>query len=436
MTAVSAGADSAKTAVFSSVLGESSARIRRTVAFGFAVQAAYRAGLRLRDQAEQKLAYTLSIDSNDELFFDVQAYLLEQLPSAKRRSLRMTTSSRGQDSSSPTTGSTSTTAGSGSVVLHFDGRRQQVLTFGGHRVKVLTERDGDSDPQGNDDKDYRRYFKRDRITFTARSADGRDAVVSWLEGVAAARSQRQPRLYIAARWGDWILYDAAQPRSMASVVLSGDISQDLEADLARFIEAEEGYARLGIPWHRGYVFHGPPGTGKTSLARALATAFGLDVYYLPLSDIRDDTNLVSLLSNVQRRSLLLIEDVDIAKAATERTDEGEGVSLSGLLNALDGIVTPHGLITVMTTNNLDALDEALVRPGRADRVVKIDHMDRSQLLRLVQALTDESVVDLPDPTGLQVTPADVVEALKAYIGDEDQTPAVQAVSNMISDRRS
>jgi len=62
----------------------------------------------------------------------------------------------------------------------------------------------------------------------------------------------------------------------------------------------------------------------------------------------------------------LLEDVDVFHSATERDDEGSGVTLSGLLNALDGIATPRGLLTVTTTNDPSALDVAVIRPGRVD----------------------------------------------------------------------
>lgn len=68
-----------------------------------------------------------------------------------------------------------------------------------------------------------------------------------------------------------------------------------------------------------------------------------------------------------------------------RTDESPGVTMDGLLNALDGMLTPHGLITCMTTNHAEVLDPALVRPGRVDLAMEFGYLDADQLRRLLKA---------------------------------------------------
>jgi chaperone BCS1 len=122
----------------------------------------------------------------------------------------------------------------------------------------------------------------------------------------------------------------------------------------------------------GYLFSGPPGTGKTSLTAALAGVFGLDIYVLSLLDpYCNEDALVRLFSAVPSRCIVLLEDVDAAglKRADDprmnkKFKEGEAVekdtglppkpvtaiSLSGLLNAIDGVSSSEGRILIMTTN--------------------------------------------------------------------------------------
>ena len=110
--------------------------------------------------------------------------------------------------------------------------------------------------------------------------------------------------------------------------------------------------------------HGPPGGGTTSFFLALAGALDLDVCLLSLSDegLTDD-RLALALANAPRNCCVLLEDVDAA-FASEETSRGH-LTLSGLLNALDGAAAAEGRVVLMTTNYVERLDAALIRPGRS-----------------------------------------------------------------------
>jgi chaperone BCS1 len=196
-------------------------------------------------------------------------------------------------------------------------------------------------------------------------------------------TKKQPSLLMPSRWGgDWSRRDDLPPRALASVVLRAGQLERLVDDLGGFIASEADYARLSQPWHRGYLFHGPPGTGKTSVARALANHFDLPVHYLPLGDLERDADLMNLVGQIRSRSILLIEDADVYHAAVDRDDDSPKASLAAMLNALDGVWTPHGLVTVLTTNDRDALDTALLRPGRVDVTEEFSMLDAEQADRL------------------------------------------------------
>jgi chaperone BCS1 len=128
--------------------------------------------------------------------------------------------------------------------------------------------------------------------------------------------------------------------------------------------------------------YGPPGTGKTSLVSGLAAHFGLSVYCVNLTEF-NDRSLMAAISQVPRNSVLLFEDIDCMKGGQKRespvkelTDSdgkanttgagNNGVTLSGLLNVLDGFFAPTGVLFMMTTNRIETLDPALLRPGRID----------------------------------------------------------------------
>ena len=70
---------------------------------------------------------------------------------------------------------------------------------------------------------------------------------------------------------------------MESIVLEASVKDMIVADCKDFISSEEWYAERGIPYRRGYLLYGVPGSGKTSLIHALAGELGLDIYALSLS---------------------------------------------------------------------------------------------------------------------------------------------------------
>ena len=184
----------------------------------------------------------------------------------------------------------------------------------------------------------------------------------------------------------WSRVTSKPRRALDTVILDVEQKEQILADVAEYMDEAtmNFYANHGIPYRRGYLFHGPPGVGKTSFALALASKFNLDVYNLSLLDNDlTDSDLISLLNQLPGRSLLLLEDIDTAglhrkgKSTTtsrrgggawggafrrgaaprdpddydiEDDDEGGSasrVTLSGLLNAIDGVAAPEGHVLIM-----------------------------------------------------------------------------------------
>ena len=98
---------------------------------------------------------------------------------------------------------------------------------------------------------------------------------------------------------------------MDSVVLDGNIAQDIIADIKNFQKAAQWYAEKGVPYRRGYLLYGPPGTGKTSFTQAIAGACNLHICYLNLAggNLNDDS-LNTLLNSTELNSIILLEDID------------------------------------------------------------------------------------------------------------------------------
>lgn len=364
----------------------------------------------IRERRRRTNDFTVTVQGADDVYPDLHAWVLERMPASERRALIATTETTyDYDKAGVGPGDRETH----SVKLRYDGSRQQRVRIGEHQVDVNVERE--ALPNGvNVPDNWQRFLEK--ITFACPSAEGRDAVVEVIRELLEARKtvDGPPPLRVPSRWGDgWVQRGDLPPRDLDSVILRRGHLETLVADFERFLDSEARYSRISQPWHRGYLFHGPPGTGKTSVARALGGHFDLPTYYLPLGDIERDTNLMTFVGSIEPRSILLLEDVDVYRAATQRDDEGgKKASLAAMLNALDGIWTPHGLITIMTTNNREAIDSSLLRAGRVDVDREFPLLDRDQAYRLAVYLGLDNPGTLANDYDGR-SPSELVEEVRA-----------------------
>ncbi|KAJ5492927.1 Mitochondrial chaperone BCS1 [Penicillium diatomitis] len=210
------------------------------------------------------------------------------------------------------------------------------------------------------------------------------------EAHAYAARSHEGKTTIYNSWGtEWRPFgNPRRKRPLESVVLDEGVSERVVDDVQDFISSAAWYHDRGIPYRRGYLLYGPPGTGKSSFIQALAGELDYDIAILNLSErgLTDD-RLNHLLTIVPNRTLVLLEDVDAAFSNRRvQTDSdgyrGANVTFSGLLNAMDGVASAEERIIFLTTNHVERLDEALVRPGRVDMTVRLGEVTRYQVGRL------------------------------------------------------
>jgi AAA+ superfamily predicted ATPase len=231
-------------------------------------------------------------------------------------------------------------------------------------------------------------------------------------------------------------------RQLKTLILKEHQKERLIDDIDLFVASEDWYNQRDIPYRRGYLLYGHPGTGKTSFFKALSNHLNRHIHYLRLNEISSDLQLFELLKSINyKKTILVIEDIDcISKITSNRNfsvssksnhkseieennqllkdvvnhliekdkkknndeeDNDSKLTLSGLLNALDGVFSAEGRILVMTSNYPEILDKALIRPGRIDMTEYFSKCDYYQIYQLYQSFYEtttipESIKNIPE----------------------------------------
>ncbi|GJN35643.1 hypothetical protein PR202_gb24437 [Eleusine coracana subsp. coracana] len=297
--------------------------------------------------------------------------------------------------------------------------------------------------RNNDDEEERRAYE---LTFHRRHRGLVEAAYLphvLAEGRAAAVRNRQRRLFTNSAGGGggaWSHVKLDHPASFAKLAMDPAKKQDIIDDLEMFRDGKEYYAKVGKAWKRGYLLYGPPGTGKSTMIAAMANFLDYDVYDLELTAVKINTELRKLFIETTGKSIIIIEDIDCSVDLTgkrnntrkkkkkqqrtmiaieEEEEDGTKVTLSGLLNFIDGLWSACGgeRIIVFTTNHKEKLDPALIRRGRMDMRIEMSYcrfqafkvlaknyldIDDHELFGEIRRLLEEEV---------DMTPADVAENL-------------------------
>jgi AAA+ superfamily predicted ATPase len=258
------------------------------------------------------------------------------------------------------------------------------------------------------------------------------------------------KIFVNTSENKWVSSSSNNKRQIDTVILKNNLITEVKQELLSFTNSEEWYRDRGIPYTWGYLFYGDPGTGKTSMINGISNFTKRHIHYLMLNNVKSDNDLLDLLKDIKYKdSILVLEDIDCMTSIVETREnkvetrenkvetrenkvetrenkenkdniiqtmqeaqvnlltklietkdkqekekenkEKSSLTLSGLLNAIDGVFNNDGRIMIMTSNHPEQLDAALIRSGRVNRKICFDNCDKNQVLDIYYMMFNERI---------------------------------------------
>jgi chaperone BCS1 len=176
------------------------------------------------------------------------------------------------------------------------------------------------------------------------------------------------------RENNWVKSRLIPKRNIDTVILPSQTKSTILDHIASYKSNKEWYVSNGIPYKTGILLEGPPGTGKTSIIKALAGYLNQNIHYIDATEAGPGT-IKEALRGIPLGALVVIEEIDrMSVPFKEEGAEGSHMNGAELLNAIDGMAGSDDRILIATTNNVDKLDPALLREGRFDLKIHIGYM--------------------------------------------------------------
>jgi ATP-dependent 26S proteasome regulatory subunit len=214
----------------------------------------------------------------------------------------------------------------------------------------------------------------------------------------------------------WTKLELPCNKRFYNVILNKKAEFDIYENIKDFFNNLDRYDELGIPPTKGYLLYGLPGTGKTSVVKAIAAEYALDIYdFGSLNNITNVSfNKLCLDINYSSPHILLFDEFDKNECVKKYGATSHATSYETLLNVIDGIIEPRGRVSIFIANDISWTNNypALIRPGRIDKQIKLDVCDEDQAKRICELFNVFDKIDIDPNKFVNMTPANVINILK------------------------
>ncbi len=233
---------------------------------------------------------------------------------------------------------------------------------------------------------------------------------------------------------EWDKVNSIKKRDINTIYTGNDFVKKLYDDLLKFNQSEKDYAKFGMRYKRSYLFHGPPGTGKSAIISALASCFNKSIGFIHFDKHSTDRMLNHLIANAEP-DWIIFEDVDTLFQDRETDSDRSNISFSGFLNIIDGMSVKNGIVYFMTTNHPERLDPALIRSGRVDMACELSYLCLEPALQMFNTFCPGHENDFKKLEKIinknKVTPAMFENVLFKERDDYDITKIINNLNELI-----
>mgnify|MGYP004638936281 FL=1 len=213
-------------------------------------------------------------------------------------------------------------------------------------------------------------------------------------------------------------------RPMDTLFFDKDIKNKICKHLDDWLANEEVYKDRGLTFKTGILLYGVAGTGKSSLASAIATYLNCGLITIDTATFADlnITEVVESINADNNRYVILIDEIDTI--FTSRDDDNitdsQKVRTSKLLSLLDSQQSPNNVIFVATTNYIDKLDKAVIRKGRFDMSIELGNISKDTAMEMCKSFNltkEQSMKAISEFEGKEINPAELQNVILTVISD-------------------
>ena len=221
-------------------------------------------------------------------------------------------------------------------------------------------------------------------------------------------------------------------RDFSTLFFDNHIEEDIKKFLDNWIENESIYRSRGLLFKTGILLYGNPGTGKSSIANAIAAYLNCNIVTIDMTNFAslDIAGISTTINADSSRYVILLDEIDVLFSnRDDSSNKDQNEAISKLLLLLDSVQSPDNVVFVATTNYVDRLDPALIRKGRFDKKIEIGNISYNTAVKMCRSfgIKDEREVELLlsknnkdkdnkfNPATLQ---SDILEVMKSHLQNE------------------